>query len=172
MKTKGIEITSTMIDPWFKKLMPGFKQHKNDKEQWITEYETVCIDVPIYLSFLASIFTQLGGRLSVRTIKDIRELWADAKPADIVVNCSGIGARLLGGVMDTAMYPTRGQTVLVHAPHIKHTIYTKIDDKLAYIIPRIGGTCVLGGTFQADDWNMQVDQKTRFALFFIVEAMK
>lgn len=35
------------------------------------------------------------------------------KRADLVVNCTGLSARTLGGVEDAEMTPIRGQTVLV-----------------------------------------------------------
>ena len=35
------------------------------------------------------------------------------KRADVVVNCTGLSARKLGGVLDQHMIPVRGQTVLV-----------------------------------------------------------
>lgn len=35
------------------------------------------------------------------------------KRADLVVNCTGLSARTLGGVEDAEMIPIRGQTVLV-----------------------------------------------------------
>lgn len=38
------------------------------------------------------------------------------------INCTGLGARFMGGVHDDAVFPTRGQTVVVNAPHIKKTI--------------------------------------------------
>lgn len=41
---------------------------------------------------------------------------------DAVVNCTGLGARYLGGVEDHQVYPTRGQTVVAYAPSIKETI--------------------------------------------------
>lgn len=121
-----------------------------------------------------------------KTVKHIRELWSDRKGKVIVVNCSGLGAHFLGGVQDKSVYPTRGkyadtlsyltgQTVIVHAPHIKHTItlgnenLLDPDDttqrqeaaqKFAYIIPRQSGACILGGTFEEDNWNMEVDPRT------------
>lgn len=37
----------------------------------------------------------------------------------MIVNCTGLAARFLGGVNDADVYPTRGQTVLVWAPQVK-----------------------------------------------------
>jgi D-amino-acid oxidase len=107
MLTKGFELSAVKASPWFSKLIPEFKQYTNDKGQHVMEYETVCIDVPVYLAFLSSLFEKMGGIVRVQVVNDISNLWSDSTP-DIVVNCSGIGARFLGGVMDEAVYPTRG----------------------------------------------------------------
>jgi glycine/D-amino acid oxidase-like deaminating enzyme len=60
-------------------------------------------------------------------------------PAAVIV-CAGIGARFLGGVEDTTVYPVRGQTVLLRAPWITfgRTI-SSIDGTWTYIIPRRNG---------------------------------
>src|SRR6266513_4885294 len=38
------------------------------------------------------------------------------KDFDIVINCTGVHARKLGGVEDLEVYPARGQTVVVQLP--------------------------------------------------------
>jgi hypothetical protein len=55
--------------------------------------------------------------------------------------------------LDTAMFPTRGETVLLRAPWITSGLqYAWKNGDTTYIIPRGSGVVVLGGTFQADDW--------------------
>lgn len=106
----------------------------------------------------------------VTTITHINEAFDGS---DIVVNCTGINARFLGGVEDKSVYPTRGQTVLVRAPHITHTITVGSDDadasketsvekseKFTYLIPRSSGILILGGTFQEGNWETRVDSAT------------
>lgn len=44
------------------------------------------------------------------------------KPATIVINATGLGARSLIGVEDNDVLPIRGQTVAVWAPHFKKTM--------------------------------------------------
>lgn len=72
----------------------------------------------------------------------------------VVFNCSGIGARKLGGVEDKAVYPTRGQVVVIRAPHIKENRLRWGDDYATYIIPRPGSAdeLVLGGFIQKGNW--------------------
>lgn len=88
-------------------------------------------------------------------------------PVDLVINCTGLGARTLLGVQDTKVYPARGQTVLVRAPKVTWCSSTKSKDRLqstgvqTYIIPRPGGQghVILGGTFEKDIWDVQPDPK-------------
>lgn len=113
-------------------------------------FETVTIDVPIYLNYLMSRFLAGGGsvvRGSVQHIKQVIEsgtrLFSGGKPLsapDAVVVCAGLGARTLGGVEDKSVYPLRGQTVLLRAPWIKFGKTISSNDGLwTYIIPRRSG---------------------------------
>lgn len=71
-----------------------------------------------------------------------------------VFNCTGVGARELGGVEDTKVYPTRGQVVVIKAPHINENVMRWGDDYATYIIKRpfSNDNLVLGGFLQKDDW--------------------
>ncbi|SGZ56693.1 CIC11C00000003619 [Sungouiella intermedia] len=71
-----------------------------------------------------------------------------------VFNCTGIGARSIGGVEDTKVYPTRGQVLVVKAPHINENVMRWGDDYATYIIkrPYSNDHLVLGGFLQKDDW--------------------
>ncbi|KAJ7854585.1 hypothetical protein B0H14DRAFT_2579836 [Mycena olivaceomarginata] len=88
------------------------------------------------------------------------------------VNCTGLGARSLGGVNGNHLtrlrnliferlcaffrynnVPNPRGTVLLRAPWITSGIkYAWKNGDLTYIIPRGSGVVVLGGTFQVDDW--------------------
>ena len=71
-----------------------------------------------------------------------------------VINCSGIGARSLGGVEDKNVYPARGQVVVIKAPHIMENKMRWGDDYATYIIkrPYSHDQLILGGFFQKDNW--------------------
>ena len=58
---------------------------------------------------------------------------------DAVIVAVGLGARFLGGVEDKAMYPVRGQTVLVRAPWVRFGKTEIKESDLTYIIPRRSG---------------------------------
>ncbi|KAI8644751.1 hypothetical protein BD408DRAFT_462051 [Parasitella parasitica] len=70
-----------------------------------------------------------------------------------VINCTGLGARYIGGVNDEAVFPTRGQTIVVKATHIKKTITHLGTQGINYVIPRSDGTVILGGTANKHDFN-------------------
>ncbi|GIY98882.1 d-aspartate oxidase [Caerostris extrusa] len=70
---------------------------------------------------------------------------------DVVINCSGLGARHL--VPDPEVIPVRGQVMRVHAPWPKHGVMLDND---FYILPNSEET-ILGGTHQEDDWRLEPD---------------
>lgn len=73
---------------------------------------------------------------------------------DMVMNCSGLGAKQLCG--DRKLVPIRGQIIKVKAPWLKTAFYGDYD---TYIIPGFAdGMVTLGGTRQYDSWNLNVDK--------------
>ncbi|KAK6462930.1 D-aspartate oxidase [Scheffersomyces coipomensis] len=72
----------------------------------------------------------------------------------IIFNCTGLGSHSLGGVNDSNVYPTRGQVVVVKAPHITENVMRWGDDYATYIIkrPYSNDQLILGGYMQKDNW--------------------
>ncbi|KAG0698753.1 D-aspartate oxidase [Chionoecetes opilio] len=93
----------------------------------------------------------LGTRLEVRCLSSLKEA---ADEADLVINCSGLGARDL--VPDPFVFPVRGQVIRVRAPWVNQFHIDVADESFAYIIPN-QDTVVLGGTDQKNNWNLKVD---------------
>lgn len=98
------------------------------------------MDTTIYLDYLANRFQKAGGEIfSVRfeKLEDVNSKF------DLVINCSGIGARQL--VRDVDLEPHRGQVAIV--PKIDNLKYAIVcdDAPLMYAIPRTND-CVFGGT--------------------------
>ena len=81
--------------------------------------------------------------------------------ADVVVNCTGLLAAKLGGVMDSNVYPGRGQIVLVRTePGVMLTVSGTDDgsEEATYIMQRaVGGGTILGGCLQHGSWESQPD---------------
>ncbi|KAJ7698692.1 D-amino-acid oxidase [Mycena rosella] len=134
-------------------------------------FPTIHVDVPRYLPYLMNRFLHAGGQAFRMTIPSLSSLIArndrpvlEAFPLSAgsppssdpaaVINCTGLGALSLGDVLDTDVYPTRGETLLIRAPWVHHgmTYYCQNSD-VSYIIPRQSGDVILGGTWQIDDWH-------------------
>jgi D-amino-acid oxidase len=108
---------------------------------------------PGYLDWLARRFEELGG------VVEVRELAAlDEAKGDVVVNCSGVGARRLAG--DDDLKPVRGQVAYVRTRDpLRFMVDETGPNALAYILPRPDIT-VLGGTAEEDDWEMGPREQT------------
>jgi D-amino-acid oxidase len=127
-------------------------------------FSTLHINTPEYLSHLLARFLSHGGRIvraSVQHISQVLEGGVEAfaqdefkvRPVDALIICVGLGARMLGGVEDKDVYPVRGQTVQLRAPWIEEGRSFVVESGAkTYIVPRRGGTVIIGGTRAADDW--------------------
>jgi D-amino-acid oxidase len=64
------------------------------------------------------------------------------RTADVVVNCTGLGAASLEGVRDTSVVPVRGQTILVNSdPESMIGVSGSEEgaEELTYVMKRAGG---------------------------------
>ncbi|CAG8708184.1 16414_t:CDS:2, partial [Funneliformis mosseae] len=122
-------------------------------------FTTVTIDVPIYLRWLLNQFTSAGGVTQKAHLNHLND--ADEPNVDFVINCTGVNARNFGGVDDDKVFPTRGQIVVVSAPHIKFAKSLQEEDgTYTYIIPRECGEVILGGTMDVNNYDTTPDPKT------------
>lgn len=110
---------------------------------------TPVLEMPVYLRWLASRVEELGGTITRMNLSALPT--ADA----LVVNASGIGARLLGG--DATVVPVRGQVVLVEQVGLDRWW---IDAEApTYVVPR-SRDIVLGGTAIEGEWSRTPDPAT------------
>ena len=110
---------------------------------------TPVIEMLVYLRWLTARVEALGGTIT--------RINLSALPAgeSLVVNASGIGARLLGG--DLSVAPVRGQVVLVEQVGIDRWW---IDAETpTYIVPR-SGDVVLSDTAVEGEWSRTPDPAT------------
>lgn len=106
------------------------------------------IEPAIYLDWLSRRVQRLGGVITLvsEAITDLGEV-----AGDVVVNCSGLGARELCG--DESVYPVRGQIVAVTNPGLDTALADESDpDRIAYLYPH-PHEVVLGGTRQPGRWD-------------------
>lgn len=131
-----------------------------------SSFTSVVINVPHYLQYLISRLLALGvvlKRASLENIRDAQLVHHSSQVANLIINCTGLGARFLGGVIDKAMSPARGQTVLVRNTAPFQGSISSLEDtdgEVTYLMTRAaaGGT-ILGGCYQKDNWSRDVDEE-------------
>ena len=107
---------------------------------------TPVIEMPVYLRWLSARVEALGGTITRMNLSGLPS--GDA----LVVNASGIGARLLGD--DHAVTPVRGQIVVVEQVGLDRWW---IDAEApTYVVPR-SRDIVLGGTAIEGEWSRTPD---------------
>lgn len=126
----------------------------------------MCINTAIYLPYLASACLKNGAVIKRAVFKHICDaarqgVHHSGQPADLVVNCTGLGSHKLGGVADPKMTPARGQIVVVRQDAGAMYSFSGTDDasdEMAYIMTRAaGGGTILGGCYQEGNWESQPD---------------
>jgi D-amino-acid oxidase len=116
------------------------------------------VETPLYLSWLADEVRARGATLVQRQVHD----FAETRGFDVVVNCTGLGARALCG--DRACFPIRGQIARVERAGLSRAlIFHHADGTFGYVIPR-SRDCVLGGTAERDNASLEVDPETTRAI--------
>lgn len=171
--SSGYELfTQFTPDPLWMNDVIGFRQVNRDElarlghnpaytHAWF--YTTIVVDCSVYLPFITAEIKKLGGKLLTRKVTDLRTLFHNRstpklfpRMPGIVVNCTGLGAGALA--RDGSVYPVRGHTVRVSAPH-QNMFY--FDDEgpnnLSYIIPR-HNLVVMGGTHQDHEWSDEISE--------------
>ena len=130
-----------------------------------TAFTSVCINTAIYLPWLVSQCLQnrvIFKRAVLDHILDATSLgFHPAGKVDLIVNCTGLMASMLGGVEDKSVVPARGQIVIVRNEIGKMVDVSGTDDgdgEACYIMARAaGGGTILGGSYQKGSWESQPD---------------
>lgn len=140
-------------DPWYAKLLPAFDRlPARDLPAGLVDgylMDVPMIAPPIYLQVLQDQFLAAGGVIEERDVASLDEAAAEA---DLLVNCSGVGARKLAD--DAAVYPMRGQTMLIDAPDI--ALGYMDNERVDHIFPRADGV-LIGGVKLDGDWRREQD---------------
>lgn len=154
--------------PWYSDLLDYRKMKPEELPSGVAyghEFGSVCINTAVYLPWLVGQCRKRGvvfKRASLSHIAEASSLaGASGGKADIVVNCTGLMAGKLGGVMDAKVAPARGQIVVVRnvSPFMVATSSTEdAEDELVYVMTRAaGGGTILGGTYQKGNWDPNPD---------------
>jgi D-amino-acid oxidase len=131
-------------DPWWRAAVPALERTRNLPHGFVDgwTFATPVAEMPVYLRWLAGRVEDLGGTIT--------RLNLSALPtgADVVVNCSGLGARLLGS--DRTVVPVRGQVLYVEQTGLDRWWLDGAGP--TYVVPR-EHDIVVGGTDVEGDWS-------------------
>ena len=129
-------------DPWWIGAVPALDRvppRAPYADAW--SFVTPVVDMPRYLAWLDRRVQDAGGtvtRMALRCLPD----------APLVVNCSGLGSRLLAD--DLTSRPVRGQVVVVEQWGLEE--WWLAEEGPTYVIPRTHEV-VLGGTEDVGEWS-------------------
>ena len=146
--------TEPVPEPWWRPAVAEFRRLRPEElpQGYVDGYaaRVPLIETPLYLPYLQRRFLAAGGSIAYKRVEAFRDL---AGQAHTVINCSGLGAKQLAG--DASLYPIRGQILKVPAPQQQRAWIEEHGPlALSYIVPR-RDACVLGGSAQEGDSNLQ-----------------
>jgi D-amino-acid oxidase len=130
-------------------------------------YETPLIDTDVYMAWLLGEVLCHGGAVERRRLHGSLAASAgelqQAYRADVIVNCSGLGARALS---DDDVVPVRGGWLLVEndgrrfpritTAHCSSLVDSATGGNFLFIVPRGRDRLVLGGIAQPDRWSIEL----------------
>lgn len=137
-------LAEPQVQPWWAAAVPGLERATSLRPGYVDgwSFTTPVVEMPIHLDWLRTRVEDLGGtvtRLNVRALPE---------GGDVVVNCSGLGARLLGS--DLSVTPVRGQVVVVEQVGLDRWWLDPAGP--TYVVPR-SSDIVVGGTDEEGDWS-------------------
>lgn len=108
---------------------------------------TSVIEMPIYLAYLQQQLASSAVHIRQAKVTSLNDAQLDS--ADVIINCTGLGARDL--CHDQAMFPVRGQILAGQGiPTEELTFCPEPEAGPIYIVPR-SQDCIVGGTSEASD---------------------
>lgn len=132
-----------------KDLMPDLEVKPSTVDGCVqcVEFLGVVYNPPLLTNNMITKMKELGVTVTRKRIEALLDVFGAHTKA--VFNCSGLGALSLA--KDSDVYLTRGQVVVVRAPHIKRVTLSWGDTDSTYIIPRPESKThevILGGFYQ------------------------
>jgi D-amino-acid oxidase len=138
-------------DPWWRSAVPALTRVTAMPAPYVDgwTFRTPVVEMPAYLRWLAKTLLDTGGTLTRMA------LTAMPDQAEVVVNASGLGARLMAG--DTSVVPVRGQVALVEQFGLDR--WWLDPEGPTYVVPR-SHDIVVGGTDEEGEWSRTPDAET------------
>ncbi|KAF6748654.1 hypothetical protein DFP72DRAFT_853296 [Ephemerocybe angulata] len=147
--------------------LPEFQQLPDRNPQtsaFGVSFSTFSVDIEHYRRDLLNQFLCGGGFLHRGSVRHLEQLLEGgissfsrsgiAAPPRVIVLCTGIGTRYLGGVEDPSIYPVRIETRRLRAPWVVtgKAAYTGSQCPTAFVIPLRNGDVIVGGVTTVNDW--------------------
>ena len=149
--TRNLEYEWNDALPWWApagvEIVPGPEPYRRE-----VRFIAPSVEMSVYLPWLQEQVT-----VERRAVDRLSDALAEAP---VVVNATGLAAGALCG--DGAVYPARGQIVLVRNPGLDTSVRVE-GDPSTYVHPR-SADVVLGGTFQENDVDTTPDPVIRQAI--------
>jgi len=154
---EGIEVVAaTTRFPDWATVVPGFRAaHPRELPVGFDRgfhFRVPVMEMPRYLAWLRARVEALGGRFEWRELGSVDEALDEA---DVVVNCTGLGARELAA--DGEVYAIRGQVLRVDCRAARRIL---LDERgapdVAYVVPR-SSDVVLGGSASRGREDLRAD---------------
>jgi D-amino-acid oxidase len=136
-------------DPWWRAAMPSSLDRETAlPEGWADgwTFVTPVVEMPLFLRWLTKRVEELGGTITRMNLAGLPPVEPGGAP--VVVNCSGLGARLLGN--DRSVVPVSGQVVRVAQIGLDRWWLDPAGP--TYVVPR-SADIVVGGTDVEGDWS-------------------
>ncbi|XP_017880164.1 D-aspartate oxidase [Ceratina calcarata] len=145
----------TVKNRWMENLVPIYRRVKDEEFRLVegnwkygSFFRTLITECNLHLPWAREKLNENGVKLKTMKIDSLKEL---ASHWDLIMNCTGLGARSLCN--DKYLVAMRGQVLKVKAPWVKTFFYGELD---TYIIPGFNGMVTLGGSRNFDCENTKV----------------
>ncbi len=144
MRRGTVACSSRQDDPWWASAVPHLERVGQLPEGYVDGLSFVApiIEMPVYLEWLHGRVLELGGTVTRMALSAL------PPGGDLVVNCTGLGSRLLAS--DDSVIPVRGQVVQVAQFGLER--WWLDPDGPTHVIPR-SHDIVVGGTDEEGEWS-------------------
>lgn len=145
----GTELHRTATaDPWWLSAVPALTRITTMGPPYVDgwTFEAPVIEMPLYLPWLAARVEALGGTITRLALNGL------PTGPEVVVNASGLGARLMA--TDAAVQPVRGQVLYVDQVGLDRWWLDASGP--VYVVPR-SGDIVVGGSDEEGEWGRTPD---------------
>lgn len=149
-------------DPWWAGAVPDLTRAEPPPpyaDAW--SFAAPIIEMPVYLRWLGRRVEDLGGSVTRMNLSRLPEGGPPDGP--LVVNCAGIGSRLLAD--DPTVTPVRGQVVVVEQIGLEQWWLDSLGsgDGPTYVVPR-SHDIVVGGTDEEGNWSRTPEPESAAAI--------